>query len=264
MSASSGERALPPLDLTGSALEVSVRWKKWIQSFDYYATGHDITDQGRLASLLLHFAGQDVQDLYDTLPALPAVAAGATARTELETTKGKLAAYFQHEPNQAFERHTFRRMVQVDGETVAQFVQRLRQQASYCSFADSNDALRDQLVEGVRDSSLRKKLLDKKGLTFNDTQTISRQHETTEASAKGMKQSTTTEVRRLVERTRPSPKPTPLPRKIECSNCGRQGHLAGDAHCKARSQACHNCGRQGHFSAKCRSASSEPKCGGQP
>ena len=202
MSASSGDRALPPLDLTGSALEVSVRWKKWIRSFDYYATGHDITDQGRLASLQLHFAGP------------PAVAAGATARTELETTKGKLAVYFQHEPNQAFERHTFRRMVQVDGETVAQFVQHLRQQVSYCSFAESNDALRDQLVEGVRDSSLRKKLLDKKGLTFNDAQTISRQHETTEAGAKGMKQSTTTEVRCLVERTRPSPKPTPLPRKV--------------------------------------------------
>ena len=41
----------------------------------------------------------------------------------------------------------------------------------------------------------------------------------------------------------------------ECSNCGRKGHRAGDAACKARGQACRNCGRDGHFAAKCRSPS---------
>ena len=179
------ERALPPLETSGSALEVSVRWKKYIRSFQYYATGKDITDAKRLESLLLHFAGPEVQDILETLPDLPAVP--DAARWEFETAKGKLDMYFAHEPNTAFERHSFRRMNQLEGETVAQFCQRLRHQAEFCSFPDKEDALKDQLVEGVRDAGLRKKLLDKTGLTLTEASTIARQHETTEASAKGMK-----------------------------------------------------------------------------
>lgn len=128
----------------------------------------------------------------------------------------------------------------------------MRQQASYCSFSDVPDALKDQLREGVRDPSPRKKLLEKKSLALEDAQAISRQHETTEASAKGMLSTSLGKVRRLSEP--PSFRPTPAPRRLDCSNCGMKGHLAGDARCKARNQTCHFCGRRGHFASKCRSS----------
>ena len=134
-----------PFDISGSAHEVSVRWKKYIRSFQYYATGKDISK--RSESLLLHFAGPEVQDIFETLPDLPAVPDGGAARSEFKTARGKLDKYFAHEPNTAFERHSFRRMTQLEGETVAQFCQRLRQQGEFCSYLDKEDALMDQLVE---------------------------------------------------------------------------------------------------------------------
>ena len=227
------ERALPPpppppMDISGSAHEVSVRWKKYIRSFQYYATGKDITDAKRLESLLLHFAGPEVQDIFETLPDLPAVPHGGAARSEFETAKGKLDNYFAHEPNTAFERHLLRRMTQLEGETVAQFCQRLHQQAEFCSFPDKEDALKGQLVEGVRDAGLRKKLLDKTGLILTEASTIARQHETTEASVKGMKAASSAnagEIRQVLPRVA---KPTPTPRRPECANCGEGEHLAVD------------------------------------
>ena len=182
----SADANIPPLDMTGGAHELSVRWKKWSRSFTFYAEGHDITNAKRLRSLLLHFAGQGVQDMYETLPEPPAVADGDPARNEFVTAKLKLDTYFQYEHNTAFERYTFCLMRQLSGETVAQFVQRLRQQAEFCSFGDATEYLRDQLVEGVRAESLRKKFLEKKGLTLGKVQEIARQHESTEASARGM------------------------------------------------------------------------------
>ena len=255
-----------PMDMTGGAHELSVRWKKWCRSFEFYAEGHDISDGKRLRSLLLHHAGQGVQDIYETLPEPDAVAAGQPARTEFETAKLKLDTYFKYEPNTAFERHTFRLMRQRSWETVSQFLQQLRQQAAFCSFTANiqDEYLRDQLVEGVQADTLRKKLLDKRGLTLATAQEIARQHETTEASARGMS-AQSSEVHQ-VSSFRPVPAPCARgPRGVsassdqkDCSNCGRRGHKAGDARCPAMNQKCHECGRSGRFVGKCRSASATP------
>ena len=38
-----------------------------------------------------------------------------------------------------FERHTFRKLVQMESETVAQFATRIKEQARSCGFGDSDD-----------------------------------------------------------------------------------------------------------------------------
>lgn len=108
----SADRALPPLDLSGNAYEISVGRRRWLCSFEYKAAGHEITDLMRLESLLLHFARPEVQELFSSLPELPAVADGEAAHSEFAIAKGKLNKYFAHEPNTAFERHNFCRMSQ--------------------------------------------------------------------------------------------------------------------------------------------------------
>ncbi|XP_062541464.1 uncharacterized protein K02A2.6-like [Armigeres subalbatus] len=44
---------------------------------------------------------------------------------------------------------------------------------------------------------------------------------------------------------------------LECSRCGRRGHLGNDPKCPARDKECGYCKRVGHFARKCKTASSK-------
>ena len=65
--ANSSERALPPMDLSGSASKVAERWRQWKRSYEYYIDGKRITQAGRKKSQLLHLAGLEVQDIFEDL-----------------------------------------------------------------------------------------------------------------------------------------------------------------------------------------------------
>ena len=74
-------------------------------------------------ALLLHTAGVDVQELHEALTDLGHDPAG----------------------NEPYERHVFRSMTQQEGETVDQFVAKLRKQVPNCNFTRSNTDIRDQV-----------------------------------------------------------------------------------------------------------------------
>ncbi len=52
-------------------------------------------------------------------------------------------------------------MAQLEGETIDQFVCRLRQKAAPCEFDKVDEAIRDQLIEKCRVPELRRKCLEK-------------------------------------------------------------------------------------------------------
>ena len=150
--------ALPGFSVVGAPHEVAARWKKWRRLFQYYVEGRGITDNARLQSMLLHFAGPAVQELFETLTE-------DSSEANVFTRAGDaLDTYFKHTPNFRFERYTLRRMTRMAGETAAQFVTRLRPQAAHCKFADIEDALCAQLLLSVTDDSLLRKLLDESEL----------------------------------------------------------------------------------------------------
>ena len=61
------ERALPPMDLSGSASKVAERWRQWKRSHENYIEGKGITQAERKKSQLLHLAGLKVQDIFEDL-----------------------------------------------------------------------------------------------------------------------------------------------------------------------------------------------------
>ena len=63
--ANSSERALPPIDLSGSASKVAERWRQWKRSHEHYIEEKGITQSGRKKSQLLHLA--EVQDIFKDL-----------------------------------------------------------------------------------------------------------------------------------------------------------------------------------------------------
>ena len=67
--ANSSERALPPMELSGSVSKVAERWRQWKRSYEYYIDRKGITQAGRKKSKLVHLAGLEVQDIFEDLVA---------------------------------------------------------------------------------------------------------------------------------------------------------------------------------------------------
>ena len=53
----------------------------------------------------------------------------------------------------------FRNLKQEEGETVDQFITRLRRQAENCNWDNADEPIRDQVIDKCRSADLRRKLL---------------------------------------------------------------------------------------------------------
>jgi len=161
------EKALPPLDLTGPASQVAERWRKWKRAFEYFAEGKGIDNVRKKTSLLLHFAGMDVQDIFEDLQDPGPIPESGDNVYKIAIRK--LDSYFRVEENIPYERHVFRQLTQREGETADQFIVRLRKQARHCDFgAALNDHLRDQLIEKLTNFELKRKLLEHRNITLEE------------------------------------------------------------------------------------------------
>ena len=120
------------------------------RSFGYYADDSGISDSDNNKKMLLHYAGMSVQDIFDTVPS-PSSPASVLM----------LDDHFKNEPTYALERHNFRLLWQLPFESTAQFIYRLSQQAKLCKFSNNGEHIVGQFVEGVVNSGLQRKVLEK-------------------------------------------------------------------------------------------------------
>lgn len=65
-------------------------------------------------------------------------------------------------------RNKFYHRRQREGETVNDFMASLREITTKCEFIHPEEMMRDQIILGMRDLSLQKKLLVRRGVTFKD------------------------------------------------------------------------------------------------
>ena len=106
----------------GDPSNVGRRWRRWLKSFYLYADSKRLIIQADSAdnkvqrrALLLHSAGEDVQEIFETLADTGAAADYAKAEKALND-------YFIPKVNSTYQNHVFRSVEQQDGETVAQFM----------------------------------------------------------------------------------------------------------------------------------------------
>ena len=76
----------PPFNIHETTLDV--RWRKWINRLDNLLVGMDVKDKKRQRALLLHYAGEDVNDIFETL---------TDTGDDYATAVGKLKDYFAKE-----------------------------------------------------------------------------------------------------------------------------------------------------------------------
>ena len=245
-----------PFDPHVDANSLCQRWKRWVQAFELYVGASGVKDDNQKRQLLLHCAGMDVQDIFYTLPA---------TGTDYKTAKDKLTAHLTPKQNTSYNRHVFRKEVQKEGESVWQFVTRLRQLAALCEFGDQvDDFIRDQVVYNCRSKRLRTKLLAEQDLTLDRTLALSAateaaEHQAAQIAHDGERVSAV--ATRVRENTRPrssrqraqggNRSQAPQDNKPTCNRCGTRGHT-GDVCQRTKGKKCFKCGQQGHFSSVCK------------
>ena len=128
--------SLPPFNPKEDPNTLAVRWKLWKRSFNLYLVAKGITKDEQKTALLLHTGGLNFQELYYTL------LTGTDIKSFAESME-LLDNYFAPQLNVPYERHQFRQMEQASGESVHQFVCRLRQKAIFYEFENVDEAIRD-------------------------------------------------------------------------------------------------------------------------
>ena len=87
--------------------------------------------------------------------------------------------YFAPRTNELIDRYKFRSCKQLYDETSASYMARLCNLAKTCNFGiEKENNLRDQLVYGCHDDSLREKLFREETLTLQTARQIATAHET--------------------------------------------------------------------------------------
>ena len=132
-----------------------------------------------------------------------------------------------------------------------------------------DDLIRDSgIVCGVRDKSIRRKLLQESGLTLSKCVDICRANEATTAQLKDMASSQTTEQQANAVNQKESSKKPKITKEngkdlkdqlsAECKYCGYKHERKRDK-CPAYGKTCSSGGKADHFAAKCSKKSRETK-----
>ena len=209
----------------------------------FFLAAKGITKDTQKQALLLHCAGQDVQDIFVKLSDPGPAPDG---ETQYAKAMRLLDAHFLPQVNIPFERHQFRQAKQEEFETADQFGTRLFQLSENCDFGTSREEqIRDQLIDKCRSHDLRKKLLAISGkLTLQKARDIGRSMEAAESQARSIESNSRSgNVNSLKREYVDSPKRG----GGRCYWCGLEGHFARDPECKARLATCMKCKKSGAF-----------------
>ena len=60
-------QGMSPFECKGNSSALAPRWKKWLQSFQYFLATKGVVNDAQKKALLLHTAGIEVQELYEML-----------------------------------------------------------------------------------------------------------------------------------------------------------------------------------------------------
>ena len=191
----------------------------------------------RIATGLVVNHGKDCYEVYENLPL------SEDERKNQSTILEKLGEHFEPLRNTIYERYMFNSAMQSDGESIEQFLSKLRKLAATCQYGSLLDEmLRDRIVIGVHNSHTRARLLREKGLTLQKAYDICRSSEVAENQVKTLEGESVNYVKH---------KKSDMPIEVKaCIYCGSD-HNRGK--CPAYCQSCQKCGKQNRFAKVCRS-----------
>ncbi|XP_053380302.1 uncharacterized protein K02A2.6-like [Mercenaria mercenaria] len=225
---------------------VDTRWKKWCQRLENLLIGLDITNEKRKRALLLHYAGEEVNDIFDTL---------SETGDDYKTALLKLTEYFAPKKCTEYEVYKFRQAKQESSETIDTYHTRLRQLCENCEFAEKDKEIKSQIIQGCQSTRLRRKALkqditldeliqEARALELSDKHASEIEHGTSESANKVTK-------RKFTPKKITANKPNVKQKQRKCRNCGFE--YPHKTKCPAQGKECLYCHKKNHFESVCRS-----------
>ncbi|XP_058024074.1 uncharacterized protein K02A2.6-like [Ahaetulla prasina] len=246
-------------------------WIDYLERFDCFLLANDLTGLSPARSSCGSTVFATAKTLFAPQP---------IAEVPWDTLINRLKEHYAPAPSRVARRLAFRRRMQKDRESISDYVASLRTAALHCQFPELDDVLLDQLICGVRDLRIQRRLLSRKDLTFQAALDEAQATEAAEKSAAELRsfqansgpiapmldvhceisdRETSSgeeeDVRQLkLAQTRRKAAPIMQPQGV-CVGCGGN-HIR--AECRFRAAVCRHCGKKGHISKVCRAALPDP------
>ena len=164
-------------------------WKRFRRQWENYAVATRLNkeDPEFQKAVFLATIGEDALDIFEGF---------RFENEDDDKNVNKIIEKFQEfcvgETHEAYEAYQFHCRRQEISENMDAFVTALRKLAKNCNFGQQEDRMiRDQIIVGIRDDSLRKKMLEDKKLDLDKCLCLGRAHETSTRQAHEMTQSKT-------------------------------------------------------------------------
>lgn len=176
-----GLPAFPEFNLRDQT-NLATRWEKYLKRLKNLMTAMKMTDEGRKRALLLHYIGEEVNDLFDTLP-------DKGEDNDFNKACDALTQYFTPKKTVSFEIFKFRSLKQEPHETVDEFHARLQITSKYCEFGDNKEReIKAQIELGTTNKKLRRYSFRTPTLTLTALLDYARTLHETEKQAKGIEE----------------------------------------------------------------------------
>ena len=259
----------PPgrLELKGN---LSENWKKWKQVWDAYETVTKLNEKESKFRVATFITCIGADALHNGLPFR-----SDEEKQDINVVLNLWKSHCIGQTNVIYERYKFNNRKQESHESIDVYAAALRALAATCEFGELKDEMiRDRLVCGIADNSVRRKLLQEPKLSLEKCLDICRSAEATSAHLKAISgQSSSTgspadNVNAVDKRKKSKAPPTrrsngqmqkqPLPEPKEdllkcCKHCG--SHVKQRTKCPAFGKLCSACNKPNHFAEMCRSTS---------
>ena len=240
---------------------VGQRWKRYLARFEMLVHAMDVQDEPiRKKALLIHYAGEDVFDIFETFTDAQK---GGDDEDGYKTLCKSLTDYFNPKKNIDFETVKFRRARQEPGETVDAFCVRLRKLASTCDFTDLDRELKTQIFSGCTSKRLQRRSA-REAMTLDKLLELARSFELSDYQVNAMENSDSQNVNFVKKGKKSGAGKSSSGRNFQnrgkqggkCGYCGYDKHSSRDE-CPANGQKCNSCGVLGHFISVCRKKDDE-------
>ena len=232
-------------------------WEQYTERLEQYFKANSIEADDQKLTTFLTVMGPTAYALLSNLlaPEKPATKTYAELVTAMRD-------HLKPKPLVIAERFRFHQRNQADSESVADYMAELRKLADKCEFGEHlTEALRDQLVCGLRSETVQKRLLAEEDLTLKKAYETAISMEAASRRANELRGSTrvttvpdgATDTAQYVGRKprKYLSKGSSAPPSSACNRCGKTNHTPEK--CFYRNQKCRSCGRRGHIAKMCRS-----------
>lgn len=259
-----------------SAINLFATWERFKNQFEVFRLAKSINNKAQdvqVANLLMKMGVESIP-VYNQFTWFKNGEDGELDDKTYVNVLAKFDTYFRPVKNVIFERLRFNQIIQLQGQSIQDFITALQTQADNCEYTTMRDEMvRDRIVVGVRQAKLRQHLVDlDEELTLavcirRSKQWVAHQMEleelkpTVPVGANTQAGANIDYVNSSSSRSKGNSRNGPRDENmIQCRTCGFNVSRSRPHKCPAldTSTKCHKCNKTGHWSKVCQQRKKKP------